>query len=53
MIALALAVAAASLVVALAVAFALRAAPSVWLQLAGLAFLSVCVPFAAVRSRAG
>jgi len=48
MIALAIGVAAASLVVGLAVAFALRAAPSVWLQLAGLAFLSVCVPFAAV-----
>ena len=48
MIALALVVAVASLVVALAVAFALRAAPSVWLQLAGLAFLSVCVPLAAV-----
>src|SRR4051794_20815615 len=48
MIALALAVAGASLLVALALAFALRAAPSVWLQLAGLAFLSVCVPFGAV-----
>jgi two-component system, OmpR family, sensor histidine kinase SaeS len=47
-IALALGVAAASLLVALAAAFALRAAPSVWLQLAGLAFLSVSVPFAAV-----
>jgi two-component system sensor histidine kinase BaeS len=47
-IVLALAVAIASLLVALAVAFALRAAPTVWLQLAGLAFLSVCVPFVAV-----
>jgi signal transduction histidine kinase len=45
---LALAVSAASLLVGLAVAFALRAAPTVWLQLAGLAFLSVCVPLAAV-----
>jgi signal transduction histidine kinase len=47
-IALALVVAAASLLVGLAVAFALRAAPTVWLQLAGLALLSVCVPLAAV-----
>jgi signal transduction histidine kinase len=45
---LAVAVAAASLAVGLAVAFALRAAPTLWLQLAGLAFLSVCVPLAAV-----
>ena len=48
MIGLALAVAAASLAVGLLVAFALRAAPTVWLQLVGLAFLSVCVPLAAV-----
>jgi len=47
-IALALAVAAASLAAGLLVAFALRAAPTVWLQVAGLAFLSVCVPLAAV-----
>jgi len=47
-IGLALAVAAASLAVGLLVAFALRAAPTVWLQLVGLAFLSVCVPLAAV-----
>ena len=47
-IGLALAVAAASLAVGLLVALALRAAPTVWLQLAGLAFLSVCVPLAAV-----
>jgi signal transduction histidine kinase len=45
---LAVAVAGASLLVGLAVAFALRAAPTVWLQLAGLAFLSVCVPLVAV-----
>ncbi|HUJ92564.1 MAG TPA: HAMP domain-containing sensor histidine kinase [Gaiellaceae bacterium] len=48
MIALALAVAAASLAAGLLVALALRAAPTVWLQVAGLAFLSVCVPLAAV-----
>ena len=48
MIALALVVAAASFLVGLAVALALRAAPTVWLQLAGLALLSVCVPLAAV-----
>ncbi len=48
MIALAFAVAGASLAVGLLVALALRAAPTVWLQLAGLAFLSVCVPLAAV-----
>jgi len=47
-IALALAVAAASLAVGLLVAFGLRAAPTVWLQLAGLALVSVCVPLAAV-----
>jgi signal transduction histidine kinase len=45
---LALAVAAASLAAGLIAAFALRAAPTLWLQLAGLAFLSVCVPLAAV-----
>ncbi len=47
-IGLALTVAAASLAIGLAVAYALRAAPTVWLQLAGLAFLSACVPLAAV-----
>jgi signal transduction histidine kinase len=47
-IGLALAVAAASLAVGLAAAFALRAAPTLWLQLAGLAFLSMSVPLAAV-----
>jgi signal transduction histidine kinase len=47
-IGLALAVAAASLAGGLLVALALRAAPTVWLQLAGLAFVSVCVPLAAV-----
>jgi len=45
---LALAVAGASLAVGLAVAYALRAAPTVWLQLAGLALVSVCVPLGAV-----
>ena len=45
---LALAVAAASLAIGLAVAYALRAAPTVWLQLAGLALVSVCVPLGAV-----
>jgi len=48
MIGLALVVAAASLVAGLAAAFALRRAPTVWLQLAGLAALSVGVPLAAV-----
>jgi len=48
MIGLALAVAAASLAAGLLVAFGLRAAPTVWLQIAGLALLSVCVPLAAV-----
>ena len=48
MIELALTVSAASLLVGLAAAYALRAAPTVWLQLAGLAFLSVSVPLAAV-----
>jgi len=47
-IALALAVAAASLAAGLLVALALRAAPTVWLQVTGLALLSVCVPLAAV-----
>jgi len=45
---LAFTVSAASLLVGLAAAYALRAAPTVWLQLAGLALLSVCVPLAAV-----
>ncbi len=48
MIALAVLVAAASLAAGLAVATALRQAPTVWLQVAGLALLSVCVPLAAV-----
>ncbi len=48
MIELALIVSAASLLVGLAAAYGLRAAPTVWLQLAGLAFLSVSVPLAAV-----
>jgi signal transduction histidine kinase len=48
MIALALVVTAASLVAGLAAAFALRRAPTVWLQLAGLAALSVGVPLTAV-----
>ena len=48
MIALAVVVSIASLGAGLAVAFALRAAPTLWLQLAGLAFLSVCVPLGAV-----
>jgi len=48
MIELALSVAAASLLIGLAAAYALRAAPTLTLQLAGLAFLSVCVPLAAV-----
>jgi len=47
-IALALSVAGASFLVGLVAALALRAAPTVWLQLAGLALLSVCVPLAAV-----
>jgi signal transduction histidine kinase len=47
-IGLAFTVAAASLAVGLAVAYALRAAPTVQLQLAGLALVSVCVPLAAV-----
>jgi signal transduction histidine kinase len=47
-IGLALAVAAASLAAGLLAAWALRAAPTVWAQLAGLALLSVCVPLAAV-----
>jgi signal transduction histidine kinase len=47
-IGLALVVAGASLLAGLVVAYALRAAPTVWLQLAGLAFLSVCVPLVAV-----
>jgi signal transduction histidine kinase len=47
-IGLALAVAGASLAGALLVALVLRAVPSVWLQLAGLALVSVCIPLAAV-----
>jgi signal transduction histidine kinase len=45
---LALVVAAASLLVGLAAAAALRAAPTLSLQLSGLALLSACVPLAAV-----
>jgi len=45
---LAFAVAGASLAAGLLVAYVLRAAPTVWLQLAGLAFVSVCLPLAAV-----
>jgi signal transduction histidine kinase len=48
MIELALIVSAASLAVGLAAAYALRAAPTVWIQLTGLALLSACVPLAAV-----
>ena len=48
MIELAVVVSVASLGAGLAAAFALRAAPTLWLQLAGLAFLSVCVPLASV-----
>jgi signal transduction histidine kinase len=47
-IALALIVAVASFAAALVVTFVLRAAPTVWLQLAGLAVLSAVVPLAAV-----
>jgi signal transduction histidine kinase len=47
-IVLAIVVAAASLASGLLVAYTLRAAPTVWLQLAGLAFLSVCIPLGAV-----
>ena len=48
MIVLAIVVAFASLAVGLAAVLALRAAPTLWLQLAGLAFLSVSLPLAAV-----
>ena len=48
MIALAVIVAVASFAAALLVALVLRAAPTVWLQLAGLAVLSAVVPLAAV-----
>jgi signal transduction histidine kinase len=48
MIQLALVVAAGSLVAGLVLAFLLRRAPTVWLQLAGLALIAVCVPLAAV-----
>jgi signal transduction histidine kinase len=41
-------VSSASLVAGLAAALALRAVPTLWLQLVGLALLSVCVPLAAV-----
>jgi signal transduction histidine kinase len=45
---LAVVVAAGSLVSGLALALLLRRAPTVWLQLAGLALISVCVPLSAV-----
>jgi signal transduction histidine kinase len=45
---LAVIVSATSLLVGLAVAYALRAAKTVWLRLAGLALFSVCIPLAAV-----
>jgi signal transduction histidine kinase len=48
MILLALVVAAGSLVVGLVLAFLLRRAPSVWMQLTGLALTAACVPLAAV-----
>ncbi|HEX6762335.1 MAG TPA: ATP-binding protein [Gaiellaceae bacterium] len=48
MILLALVVAGASLAVSLTVAWLLRRVPRIGLQLAGLAFLSVCVPLTAV-----
>ena len=48
MISLAVVVAGACLLVGLVVAFVLRAAPTIWSQLAGLAILSVCLPLAAV-----
>jgi HAMP domain-containing protein len=48
MIGLAIVVAGASLLIGLRVAYLLRAAPTVWLQLAGLALVSVCVPLVAV-----
>jgi signal transduction histidine kinase len=48
LIELAVVVAAVSLATGLLAALALRRAPTVWLQLAGLAVLAVCVPLAAV-----
>jgi signal transduction histidine kinase len=48
MIELAIVVAAASLAIGFVVAYALRFAPTVKLQMAGLAFASVCVPLGAV-----
>ncbi|HJQ73650.1 MAG TPA: HAMP domain-containing protein, partial [Gaiellaceae bacterium] len=45
---LALVVAAGSLASGLVLAFLLRRAPTVWIQLAGLALIAVCVPLAAV-----
>ena len=48
MIQLALIVAAGSLCAGLLLAFVLRLAPTVWIQLAGLALISACVPLAAV-----
>ena len=48
MIALGVVVAVSSFAAALAAVFLLRLAPTLWLQLAGLAVLSACVPLAAV-----
>jgi signal transduction histidine kinase len=48
MIQLALVVAAGSLFAGLLLAFLLRLAPTVWIQLAGLALIAACVPLAAV-----
>ncbi len=48
MIQLALTVAAGSLVAGLALALLLRRAPTVWLQLTGLALTAVCIPLVAV-----
>jgi signal transduction histidine kinase len=45
---LALVVAAGSLASGLVLAYLLRRAPTVWIQLAGLALIAVCVPLAAV-----
>ena len=48
MIQLGLVVAAGSLAAGLVLAYLLRRAPTVWLQLAGLALIAVCVPLTAV-----
>src|SRR5262249_28027902 len=47
---LAIVAAGVSLAIGLVVAYILRAAPTVWLQLAGLALVSVCVPIAVVTT---